>query len=85
MHTYAISMYSRSITKCRAEPLPKMNRVGRITTVLCVLVYESTAISGYLLFGQSTDSDILSNFDKDLEIPFSSILITLLGLDMFFI
>lgn len=29
----------------------KMNRVGRITTVLCVLVYESTAISGYLLFG----------------------------------
>lgn len=52
----------------------KMNRVGRITTVLCVLVYESTAISGYLLFGQSTDSDILSNFDKDLEIPFSSIL-----------
>eukprot|EP00253_Pinus_taeda_P007434 PITA_07434 len=52
----------------------KMNRVGRITTALCVLVYESTAISGYLLFGQSTDSDILSNFDKDLEIPFSSIL-----------
>lgn len=52
----------------------KMNMVGRITTVLCVLVYESTAISGYLLFGRSTDSDILSNFDKDLEIPFSSIL-----------
>eukprot|EP00253_Pinus_taeda_P025842 PITA_25842 len=65
----------------------KMNKVGRITivlcvlvyesiaiSVLCVLVYESTAISGYLLFGQSTDSDILSNFDKDLEIPFSSIL-----------
>lgn len=52
----------------------KMNRVGRITTVLCVLVYASTAISGYLLFGKDTESDILTNFDKDLGIRFSSIL-----------
>lgn len=52
----------------------KMNRVGRITTVLCVLVYASTAISGYLLFGKNTESDILTNFDKDLGIRFSSIL-----------
>eukprot|EP01018_Ginkgo_biloba_P022905 Gb_32842 [translate_table: standard] len=52
----------------------KMNTVGRITTVACVLVYASTAISGYLLFGQATDSDVLSNFDKDLGIPFSSVL-----------
>ncbi|XP_057856326.2 LOW QUALITY PROTEIN: amino acid transporter AVT6E [Cryptomeria japonica] len=52
----------------------KMNKVGRITTVLCILVYASTAISGYLLFGEATESDVLTNFDKDLGIAFSSIL-----------
>ncbi|KAJ6416091.1 hypothetical protein OIU84_004819 [Salix udensis] len=52
----------------------KMNRVGRITTVLCVVVYASTAVSGYLLFGNDTESDVLTNFDKDLGIRFSSAL-----------
>lgn len=52
----------------------KMNQVGRITTILCVVVYTSTAISGYLLFGQDTESDILTNFDKDLGIRFSTAL-----------
>ena len=52
----------------------KMNRVGRITTVLCVVVYASTAVSGYLLFGKDTESDVLTNFDKDLGIRFSSAL-----------
>ena len=52
----------------------KMNRVGRITTILCVLVYSLTALSGYLLFGEDTESDILTNFDKDLGIRFSSAL-----------
>ncbi|KAF4387728.1 hypothetical protein G4B88_004055 [Cannabis sativa] len=52
----------------------KMNRVGRLTTALCVVVYASTAISGYLLFGKDTESDILTNFDKDLGIRFSSAL-----------
>lgn len=52
----------------------KMNRVGRITTVLCVVVYAFTAVSGYLLFGKDTESDVLTNFDKDLGIPFSSAL-----------
>ncbi|XP_077216314.1 transmembrane amino acid transporter family protein [Tasmannia lanceolata] len=52
----------------------KMNRVGRITTILCVVIYVSTAVSGYLLFGDNTESDILTNFDKDLGIRFSSIL-----------
>ncbi|KAK4761046.1 hypothetical protein SAY87_005939 [Trapa incisa] len=55
------------------HPSPqKMNQVGRITTVICIVVYASTAISGYLLFGKDTESDILTNFDKDLGIPFSS-------------
>jgi amino acid permease len=52
----------------------KMNRVGRITTLLCVLVYASTAMSGYLLFGKDTESDILTNFDRDLGIRFSTAL-----------
>ncbi|XP_042517298.1 amino acid transporter AVT6E [Macadamia integrifolia] len=52
----------------------KMNRVGRITTVLCVLVYATTAVSGYLLFGKDTEADVLTNFDKDLGIRFSSAL-----------
>ncbi|KAJ4884786.1 Transmembrane amino acid transporter family protein [Raphanus sativus] len=50
----------------------KMNRVGRITTAVCVVVYASTAVSGYLLFGKDTESDILTNFDRDLGIRFSS-------------
>lgn len=52
----------------------KMNRVGRITTLLCIVVYASTAIAGYLLFGNDTESDVLTNFDKDLGIRFSSAL-----------
>lgn len=52
----------------------KMNRVGRMTTLLCVLLYFATAISGYLLFGDDTESDVLTNFDKDLGIQFSSVL-----------
>ncbi|KAL5988112.1 Amino acid transporter avt6e [Asimina triloba] len=52
----------------------KMNRVSRITMVLCIAVYAATAISGYLLFGEDTESDVLTNFDKDLGIPFSSML-----------
>ncbi|KAL3528915.1 hypothetical protein ACH5RR_008237 [Cinchona calisaya] len=52
----------------------KMNRVGRITTVICVLVYASTAIAGYLLFGKDTEADVLTNFDKDLGIRFSTAL-----------
>ncbi|CAI9280751.1 unnamed protein product [Lactuca saligna] len=50
----------------------KMNRIGRITTVLCILVYCSTAISGYLLFGIDTESDVLTNFDKPLGKEFSN-------------
>ena len=58
----------------RVNTPAKMNRAGRITIVLSVLVYQSSALSGYILFGKSTNSDIVSNFDKDLEITFSSIL-----------
>ncbi|XP_047316929.1 amino acid transporter AVT6E [Impatiens glandulifera] len=52
----------------------KMFRVGRITTVVCVLIYASTAVSGYLLFGKNTEADVLTNFDMDLGIRFSTAL-----------
>ena len=52
----------------------KMNLVGRITTVLCVVVYAATAISGYLLFGDHTESDVLTNFDKILGAQVSMVL-----------
>nr|GEW92027.1 transmembrane amino acid transporter family protein [Tanacetum cinerariifolium] len=52
----------------------KMNKVGRMTTLLCVAIYASTAIAGYLLFGDDTESDILTNFDKPLGIKFSTAL-----------
>lgn len=63
----------------------KMNRVGRITTVLCIVVYTSTAISGYLLFGNDTEADVLTNFDKDLRIRLSSALNYIMGSATFFI
>lgn len=57
------------------EKTPRnMYKVGRISTVLCVVVYALTALSGYLLFGEDTESDVLTNFDKDLGIRFSSVL-----------
>lgn len=52
----------------------KMFKVGRITALLCVLVYSATALSGYLMFGDLMNSDVLANFDTDLGIPYSSVL-----------
>ncbi|MCO5554518.1 hypothetical protein L7F22_008047 [Adiantum nelumboides] len=51
-----------------------MRRVGRASTLLCVVVYSMTAISGYLLFGDSTASDVLTNFDKNLGVRYSALL-----------
>ncbi|XP_010687664.2 amino acid transporter AVT6E [Beta vulgaris subsp. vulgaris] len=52
----------------------KMNRVVRITTLVTVVIYGFTAFSGYLLFGKNTESDVLTNFDTDLGIPYSAAL-----------
>ncbi|PKA52850.1 Lysine histidine transporter 2 [Apostasia shenzhenica] len=61
-------------TELKGRSPQKMDCVGRITTALCVLVYFSTAVSGFLLFGDDTESDVLINFDRDLGIRFSSVL-----------
>ncbi|KAK8525079.1 hypothetical protein V6N13_016068 [Hibiscus sabdariffa] len=52
----------------------KMNKVVRITALICIMVYASTATSGFLLFGKYTESDILTNFDKSLGIRYSTAL-----------
>ncbi|KAK7360730.1 hypothetical protein VNO77_02739 [Canavalia gladiata] len=48
--------------------------VIRASLVLCSSVYILTALFGFLLFGESTQDDVLANFDTDLGIPYSSVL-----------
>ncbi|KAH7296934.1 hypothetical protein KP509_26G045500 [Ceratopteris richardii] len=48
--------------------------VVRISLVLCTVIYLATSGFGYLLFGENTLSDVLSNFDSDLGVPHSAIL-----------
>ncbi|XP_047973825.1 amino acid transporter AVT6A-like [Salvia hispanica] len=46
--------------------------VVRTSLVLCSVIYMMTSFFGFLLFGDATLDDVLSNFDTDLGIPFSS-------------
>ncbi|PON58047.1 Amino acid transporter, transmembrane domain containing protein [Parasponia andersonii] len=46
--------------------------VVRTSVALCCTVYVMTGLFGFLLFGNSTLSDLLSNFDAYLGIPHSS-------------
>lgn len=46
----------------------------RVSLVLCTAIYLATSAFGYLLFGESTLSDVLSNFDSELEVPNAAIL-----------
>nr|GEV96221.1 probable sodium-coupled neutral amino acid transporter 6 [Tanacetum cinerariifolium] len=45
--------------------------IVQISLVLCTLVYIMTSFFGFILFGDNTMGDILSNFDSDLGVPFS--------------
>ncbi|KAL9243751.1 hypothetical protein vseg_017602 [Gypsophila vaccaria] len=47
---------------------------------LCTMIYLMTGLFGFLLFGDATASDILSNFDLDLGVPYSSLLNTMVRL-----
>lgn len=40
----------------------------RISLILCSIIYSTVGFSGYLLFGESTMCDILSNFDRGSSI-----------------
>ncbi|KAI3816461.1 hypothetical protein L1987_16159 [Smallanthus sonchifolius] len=48
--------------------------IVQISLVLCTFVYIMTSFFGFILFGDSTMGDILSNFDSDLGVPFSYLL-----------
>ena len=52
----------------------KMQHVVRWSMFLCGTIYLFTATFGYLLFGEGTSDDILSNFDTDLGVPFSNVI-----------
>lgn len=52
----------------------KMQNVVRWSMLLCGTIYLCTATFGYLLFGEGTSEDILSNFDTDLGVPFSDVI-----------
>ncbi|KAL6135462.1 hypothetical protein ACLB2K_067690 [Fragaria x ananassa] len=49
----------------------QMQAVVRCSLSLCAVVYVMTGLFGFLLFGESIISDLLSNFDTDLGIPYS--------------
>ncbi|KAL5582051.1 hypothetical protein UlMin_014493 [Ulmus minor] len=51
----------------------QMRGVVQASVALCATVYVMTGLSGFLLFGDSTLSDLLSNFDSNLGIPYSSL------------
>ncbi|KAI3908995.1 hypothetical protein MKW98_008943 [Papaver atlanticum] len=44
-----------------------MTSAIRISLVICIAIYSVVGISGYQLFGDSTMSDILSNFDENFS------------------
>eukprot|EP00897_Mesotaenium_endlicherianum_P006129 jgi/Mesen1/5544/ME000280S04658 len=44
----------------------RMRAVSRSSQLLCTCVYLTTALFGYLLFGEATNADVLANFDADL-------------------
>uniref|UniRef100_A0A7N0TTT4 Amino acid transporter transmembrane domain-containing protein n=1 Tax=Kalanchoe fedtschenkoi TaxID=63787 RepID=A0A7N0TTT4_KALFE len=53
---------------------PQMQAVVGTSLALCASVYVTTGLFGYLLFGESTLPDMLSNFDNDLGIPYGYLL-----------
>lgn len=45
----------------------------RISLLLCSAIYVAIGFFGYLLFGESTMADILSNFDQDTDFAFGKL------------
>ncbi|KAL4595316.1 hypothetical protein ACB092_12G083500 [Castanea dentata] len=52
----------------------QMKPIVRMSLALCSSVYIATSFFGFLLFGDQTLDDVLTNFDGDLGIPYSSLL-----------
>ncbi|KAK8935116.1 hypothetical protein KSP39_PZI013856 [Platanthera zijinensis] len=47
-----------------------MTPAVRVSLLLCSAIYATVGLAGYLLFGDETMSDVLSNFDQSLVSPF---------------
>lgn len=62
------------------EDPSEMPGVVKSSLAVCGTVYIMTGLFGFLLFGDSTASDVLSNFDSDLGVPYSSLLNTVVRL-----
>ncbi|KAI7725433.1 hypothetical protein M8C21_001031 [Ambrosia artemisiifolia] len=56
------------------EDSTKIKAVVRTSLILCSSVYVMTSLFGFLLFGDGTLDDVLANFDRNLGIPYSSLL-----------
>lgn len=56
------------------EQSSPMQAVVKTSLALCAAVYVMTGSFGFLLFGDSTLSDLLANFDADLGIPCGSLI-----------
>uniref|UniRef100_A0A0D6QTA5 Amino acid transporter transmembrane domain-containing protein n=1 Tax=Araucaria cunninghamii TaxID=56994 RepID=A0A0D6QTA5_ARACU len=52
----------------------EMKNVVQTSLALSSTIYIATSFFGYLLFGDEIMSDVLANFDKDLGVPYSSVL-----------
>ncbi|KAJ1426307.1 Amino acid transporter, transmembrane domain [Sesbania bispinosa] len=61
-----------------------MTTAVRIALMLCAVIYFSIGLFGYLLFGDSTQSDILVNFDQNADSAVASLLNTLVRLSYAF-
>lgn len=48
--------------------------VVRSSLALCTSIYVAMSVFGYLMFGENTMEDVLSNFDTNLGIPYSTVL-----------
>eukprot|EP00262_Sarcandra_glabra_P016254 TRINITY_DN5243_c0_g1_i3.p1 TRINITY_DN5243_c0_g1~~TRINITY_DN5243_c0_g1_i3.p1 ORF type:complete len:197 (+),score=2.48 TRINITY_DN5243_c0_g1_i3:262-852(+) len=51
-----------------------MTLAVRISLIICSIIYAAVGFFGYLLFGDSTMPDILSNFDRNSGTPMGSFL-----------
>ncbi|XP_071916115.1 amino acid transporter AVT6A-like [Coffea arabica] len=56
------------------EDNTRIKAVVRTSLTLCSSVYAMASLFGFLLFGQATLDDVLSNFDSNLGIPYGSLL-----------
>ncbi|KAL6969662.1 hypothetical protein U1Q18_029370 [Sarracenia purpurea var. burkii] len=57
----------------------RIKSVVQASLALCSTVYAATSFLGFLLFGGSTHDNMLANFDSNLGIPYSSLLIDCVG------